>query len=691
MSDRPQTEEKIPAPVLEEERLLSTVQAAIGRAGRSRAHESYDQELVRLRDAIVEERLDEDRASLLEQMDRVASLAAQRAQHVEVEADPGNPYFGHLRTRTDDGERRDVLVGKATFISGGVRIVDWRNAPIARLFYQHREGDDYAINIAGRDLEGEILLRRMVTVRDGELVRVAGGEGTWVRGDGVWHDLGADRPSLRGGEGTAAMPERTRPVLGSGGAWGRAARVDKHLPEIASMLDAKQYAMITRADSGLIAIQGSAGSGKTTVALHRVAWLAWQDRRFASSRTLIVVFSLALARYISQVLPALGVNGVVVRTYEDWVREQRHAHLSGLPEAYSDQTPGVVSRFKQHRCLLPMLDEAARAHAGERPMELFDELFTNRTWLREATERHAPGAFSDGQIDEIHKWCTRQHWNRVDGGHTEEDLPCMDVEDDTILLRLYQLLVGPLKHQKKTPLRYRHLVVDEAQDLCPLELSLLLSLVDRGAPVTLAGDTAQQVMEDNDFSDWREVLDVLEQSHVHVSPLQVSYRSTRQIMELAREVLGHLAPDEPVNAPREGAPPELFRFPSRGEAVAFLADALRDLVDAEPHANVALLTRHSHQADELHEALVRADLLTLRRVRDQDFSFAPGVEITDIRQAKGLEFDYVVVVDVDAATFPLTDASRHLLHVAVTRAVHQVWLVAVGPATLLLPEALRRS
>jgi DNA helicase-2/ATP-dependent DNA helicase PcrA len=175
---------------------------------------------------------------------------------------------------------------------------------------------------------------------------------------------------------------------------------------------------------------------------------------------------------------------------------------------------------------------------------------------------------------------------------------------------------------------------------------------------------------------------------VHVAPLRVSYRSTEPIMRLARDVLGHLAPDEPVAAPRGGAPPELFRFASRGEAITFLADSLRDLVEAEPLASVAVLTRHAHQADEAYEALRRADLPTIARVRDQEFSFAPGVEVTDIRQAKGLEFDYVVLFEVDRFTFPLSDASRHLLHVGITRAAHQCWLVSVGPPTLILPESL---
>src|SRR5204862_6466190 len=101
-----------------------------------------------------------------------------------------------------------------------------------------------------------------------------------------------------------------------------------------------------------------------------------------------------------------------------------------------------------------------------------------------------------------------------------------------------------------------------------------------------------------------------------------------------------------------------------------------------------ILTRTPTQANEAYEALLRADPPSLRRVADHDFSFTPGIEVTDVRQAKGLEFDYVVMLDVDAVAYPVTDASRRLLHVGITRAAHQCWLVCTGTPSRVLPDWL---
>ena len=104
----------------------------------------------------------------------------------------------------------------------------------------------------------------------------------------------------------------------------------------------------------------------------------------------------------------------------------------------------------------------------------------------------------------------------------------------------------------------------------------------------------------------------------------------------------------------------------------------------EPLASVALIARHPWQADVYDEVLSRAEIPNLRRVRDQDFPFRAGVDLTDVRQVKGLEWDYVVLLDVNAQSYPAEDESRHLLHIAATRAAHQLWLIASGEPSPLV-------
>jgi DNA helicase-2/ATP-dependent DNA helicase PcrA len=87
------------------------------------------------------------------------------------------------------------------------------------------------------------------------------------------------------------------------------------------------------------------------------------------------------------------------------------------------------------------------------------------------------------------------------------------------------------------------------------------------------------------------------------------------------------------------------------------------------------------------EGLDHGDVPRLRLVLEQDFTFAPGVEVTEIEQVKGLEFDYVVVVDVTDDHFPDSAPARRRFHVAATRAVHQLWITSVGTPSGLLDVA----
>jgi len=73
-------------------------------------------------------------------------------------------------------------------------------------------------------------------------------------------------------------------------------------------------------------------------------------------------------------------------------------------------------------------------------------------------------------------------------------------------------------------------------------------------------------------------------------------------------------------------------------------------------------------------------------VRAQDFTFRPGIDVTDVRQVKGLEFDYVILLDVNASSYGSDDESRHLFHIAATRAAHQLWLIVTGQPSVLIPD-----
>src|SRR4029453_1990508 len=125
-----------------------------------------------------------------------------------------------------------------------------------------------------------------------------GAEGSFVAGgDGRWLQVARQAPRLAGGEGAAL---RVHAPGQSGGRrlgtdpTGSTQRADKRLPDIAGLIDPEQFALITRPSPGSVAIRGTAGSGKTTVALHRIAYLAYEDPAIDSARTLFLVFSPAL-------------------------------------------------------------------------------------------------------------------------------------------------------------------------------------------------------------------------------------------------------------------------------------------------------------------------------------------------------------------------------------------------------------
>src|SRR5687768_12306886 len=389
--------------IAEEERLFGQVQArvALGEeddSGRPQIGASdLDQDLLSLRDQISEARA-EDLPPLVEQMTRLAALKARLGGGRSLPVDITSPYFAHLRLK-ESGKSRDVLVGKRGFIDreANVQIVDWRNAPVSRIYYRYEEGDDYEEEIAGRRVDGVVEVRRNISISKGKLRRIGAPQGTFIKdARGNWQQaVGQLAPTLHGGMGKAARPVAAPGQKGRLGVHhGPNIRADKALPEIAALIDKEQFELISHPESGFVVIQGGAGSGKTTVALHRVAYLNFADsRRFRANAMLFVVPSQALVRYVSGVLPALGVAGVPVVTYTGWARSTRLRLIAESPTKYNDDPPEVPSRVKKHPAMLRILIRwvarqaahvAADLRAAGAPPAVLDE------WERLATRALVP-------------------------------------------------------------------------------------------------------------------------------------------------------------------------------------------------------------------------------------------------------------------------------------------------------------
>jgi len=269
----------------------------------------------------------------------------------------------------------------------------------------------------------------------------------------------------------------------------------------------------------------------------------------------------------------------------------------------------------------------------------------------------------------------------VDGRDIAADTPealagTIDYED----LPIFLAILG--WRQQLEPAPAAHLVLDEAEDFSLFELHVLGTLQGAKPSVTMAGDEAQQTS--SSFAGFEQSLAEFGVRDAEVCRLSVSYRCPRPIFELAREILGSLASPNATSAARDGVPVGQFAFPSEELATLFSIGEIVDLAQREPEASIAVIAHDAEAARRFHALL--PERAQARLVLAGEFSFEPGIDVTDLDNVKGLEFDYVLAPQVSESTYPLNDEARRRLHVAVTRAVWQLWLVSGGTRSKLLPR-----
>ncbi len=630
---------------------------------------------------------------------RITHERANRTRHL----DPGSPYFGHL-ILDEQGKTRQLLLAKGSAVDARlpVNIVDWRNAPISKIYYEFEEGEEFWAEVAGREREGTVAARRTLDVRGGVLQTAENAELVARKRPGnTWEvrrkaDEVLERSDLRDD------PE------------------DHALPDIVALITRDQFEVLTRPDRGVVVLRGQAGSGKTTVALHRVAYLHYHDpERFRLDRVLVVMFNKALQTYIRRALGDLDLTGVQVATFHAWAsRMLRRAGLAvrfGGPPA-----PSQVTALKQHPAIEALL-EAAVARLGRRlaswlpvPDALQDAWAStdghglarvstffasrpsherplvaelrNRVWARLADHRRDLITLLDDGIDAARDLLPPELHASLPDLQThlarQQDSGLLDFADAALLLRIGQLVAARVDGFE-VPWRHvlAHIVVDEAQDLSGPAIRVLLDAADPGRSVTLAGDPAQTLYDAGGFgllSGGSHAVD----GSLELDTLPVGHRSTRPIMALALAASGHDDPDLLAQT-RPGNPVQwLLGDQATPERVA---DAIATFRARRDKAFVAVLCRTKALADTWATDLDAVLAEPVRRGHRDTFSFEPGVVVSNVHQVKGLEFDGVVLIEPGQ----YTERDRNLLHVAITRAADQLWVVARGSTGLISPGSSR--
>lgn len=636
---------------------------------------------------------EDDLPSLLHELSVRQTLIERGPEAPLPSAD--NPYIAHLRLR-ENGREKDYFLGQSSHLdnASGVRVVDWRVAPVARIFYSYREGDEYEEEFPGRVAEGTVVARRVLVIEGGELNRIVADDLVLARATGdEWRVRTRSSHAIeRGGAGSAVRADALTSSL-SGQA-----------PSVTALLDAQQFSAISAPPERPLLVLGSAGSGKTTVALHRLARVAALDsERYAPARLQVLVPEEGLARLSRRLLAPLGLLEARVQTLDEWASSlARRTFGARLPKLCSE-TPALVTSLKRHPALYAALRARfARSKASgsapsiKRLRRLTTELFSDREFLGsvvdaaggtlsraavDATVRHTMLQLADSVERQVAAVVDRSRLETLDGRKIAEGTPealsgTLDSED----LPIFLAILAWRKQLEPDPAS--HLVLDETEDFSLFELHVLGRLQGSAPGITMAGDEAQQTS--SSFAGFEQSLEEFGTRDAEVCRLAVSYRCPRPIFELAQEILGNLASSGAKSAARDGVPVGHFAFPSEELATLFSIGEVVDLAQREPDASIAVIAHDAEAARRFHALL--PERAQARLVLAGEFTFEPGIDVTDLDSVKGLEFDYVLVPQASDTAYPPSDEARRRLHVAVTRAVWQLWLVSGGNRSRILPS-----
>ena len=567
------------------------------------------------------------------------------------------PYFGRIDflEKKENSKVMPIYIGIHTFYdpeSRATLIHDWR-APVSSMFYDHELGEAGYRSPSG-EIKGVISLKRQYRIRGGKMEFMIESALT-VHDDILQKELSSN--------------------------------ADDKMKNIVATIQREQNRIIRNEDIRTLIIQGVAGSGKTSIALHRIAYLLYTFRDSISSKDILIISpNKVFSDYISNVLPELGeetvpetsmeqiLSGVLehkykYQTYFGLVNELLEKPSSSLINRIAYKASfGFISEldkfilhientyFKAADVKLtkyitipaPFIEEQYLRFNRYPIRRRFDAMadymldmlkiqytFTVTTTGRNLLKKEIRLMFAGNNDIQVYKdffkWTNNPGMFKMRKGHT------LEYSDLAPLAYLHLALEG----NGNQPFRVKHLLIDEMQDYSPIQYKVIQKLFP--CRKTVLGDAGQSV---NPYGS--STAETIQKSLTasEIMKLCKSYRSTFEITDFAQKIHPN-AELEPVA--RHGEKPQILQFGSAVEELSGIM-GLISTYRKSGYKSLGIICKTEQQARKMADML-KSYANDISFLSSQSSAFVQGIVITSAHMAKGLEFDEVIIPQTDERNY----------------------------------------
>lgn len=639
-----------------------------------------------------------------------------------------SPYFARIDFKFEgENSYENIYIGRSSLEDEDtldIYVYDWRS-PIASVFYRFGTGEAYYESPGGR-IKGEVNLKRQYEITGGNLEFYFDADVQII--DGFLRKMLSQNASSK-------------------------------MKTIVETIQKDQDMVIRNMEMDLLMVQGAAGSGKTSVALHRVAYLMYQGLSKLSKNDVVIISPHTLfEEYISNVLPELGENNVRSLVFDEILRkvldretiETRNQYLedllsqrnskdrmllkNSLSFKCSSQFTEILSRFihdlprrwiqfsdvyydeklmgsrqllkakilkaPQQTLLSHSLKQLEKSilksvHAQRKKrlekLETFVHQKTGQEYGVEEAARRLSMLESTALINKIHNFtefdCFELYQklfsDKVYFYRLARGLELPNNIEDILDFTCDNLKKDNLAYEDALALTFLHLktkgygdykniqqvVVDEAQDYHPLHFEILNALFPKSR-YTLLGDINQTIGKQEDLSLYEQASKTFNKKNSTLVTLDKSFRSTNEILVYSTKFLDQRAKLNSFS--RSGEAPSVLTAPNQEALDHLLLTEIRTCL-AKKYQSIGLICKTERDATSLYGRLkeLLKDELPIQVIKNDTQTELKGVFIIPVYLSKGLEFDAVLICDVDKEHYYSED-DKNLLYVACTRALHRL-------------------